>query len=90
MVQYLNSYGNQNLYSCRSQVVTCEENARTPFTQGEPKIMILKRPQDKVDTAANGMINKQKQPVKSLEQVSGTVHDSSVATLEPRKRFVHP
>ncbi|KAK4304985.1 hypothetical protein Pmani_023097 [Petrolisthes manimaculis] len=51
-----------------SQVVTCEENTRTPFTPGEPKIMILKRPQEKVDSASNGMINKLKQPVKSLEQ----------------------
>ncbi|KAG7172503.1 SUZ domain-containing protein 1-like [Homarus americanus] len=52
-----------------THVVTCEDSSRTPFTPQEPKIMILRRPQEKTDTSPNGMITiKQKQPVKTLEQ----------------------
>lgn len=51
-------------------MVTCEDNSRTPYTPQEPKIMILRRPQAKPDLSPNGMISiKQKQPVKTLEQV---------------------
>lgn len=61
-LKYMNHY--------RSQVVTCEDSSRTPYTHHEPKIMILRRPQEKSDPSVNGLINiKQKQPVKTLEQV---------------------
>lgn len=50
--------------------VACEDGPRTPFSSQEPKIMILRRPQDRTAAAAaNGIVNsRQKQPVKSLEQ----------------------
>ncbi|KAK8397337.1 hypothetical protein O3P69_004799 [Scylla paramamosain] len=53
-----------------TQLVSYEDGPRTPFTSQEPKIMILRRPQERSpSSAANGIINsKQKQPVKSLEQ----------------------
>ncbi|KAK7071715.1 hypothetical protein SK128_011704, partial [Halocaridina rubra] len=51
------------------QVVTCDDNGRTPFAPQEPKIMILRRPQAKPEQEVNGMISiKQKQPLKTLEQ----------------------
>ncbi|KAG0712718.1 SUZ domain-containing protein 1 [Chionoecetes opilio] len=53
-----------------TQVVSCEDGPRTPFSAQEPKIMILRRPQQRNPACAtNGIINlRQKQPVKSLEQ----------------------
>ncbi|XP_045616964.1 SUZ RNA-binding domain-containing isoform X2 [Procambarus clarkii] len=51
-----------------THVVTCEDTSRTPFTPHEPKIMILRRPQEKLDSTPNGMISIKQKPVKTLEQ----------------------
>ena len=55
----------------RDTVIVNEEEAlrSSTYNSQEPKIMILRRPQATVEEIPNGNISKQKNPVKTLEQV---------------------